>query len=59
MIPHITCFSDFAITPQGVLGNPQKSFCLQILRRKLSSAPWGEIAKSEKQVMCEIMLAFI
>ena len=59
MISHITCFWDFAISPQGVLGNPRKPFCLQILRRKLSTAPWGEIAKSQKQVMCEIMLAFI
>ena len=28
MISHITYFFDFVISPQGVLGNPLKSFCL-------------------------------
>jgi len=29
-----------------VLGNPRKPFCQQILRQKLSTAPWGKIAKT-------------
>ena len=48
MISHITYFFDFVISPQGVLGNPQKSFCLQIVRRGFPRTPWGEITKSKK-----------
>ena len=59
MISQITSEPDFAILPQGILGNPQKPLFLKILGQKLSSAPWGEIAKSGSEIICEIMLAFI
>ena len=59
MISHITCFWDFAISPQGAVESFRRKICRQNGFRGFPRTPWGEIAKSQKQVMCEIILAFI
>ena len=59
MISHITCFWDFAISPQGAVESFRRKICRQNGFRGFPRTPWGEIAKSQKQVMCEIMLAFM
>ena len=59
MISHITCFWDFAISPQGAVESFRREICRQNDFWGFPRTPWGVIAKSEKQVMCGIILAFI